>query len=369
MKTFFFNRKIKLTCMFKSTKSILYLIMFSGTIITSCSHNKSAGVEKSCIFSKAIDSSYILTEKDKITGAFGDCKLIDFQNEVYIVASLDGELSINKVSDSSASFKGTQPIVSSNWLDIIEDHGSLLCVTASFKDKSLRLYKIDMQSLNVQLIATVLQYDEQLLIDPTFLKVEDKYFITYTQIKGNINNADISKQNGHYEVVLVASNDLIHWKKISSIVSEDTNIEDGFLYVEAAENSLCFLYEEETFDKNTSALKIKKSTDSGVSWQAPTTLLNATADQEPAAIFKCNEKRYLFYSSDLDNPGASYYGAKGYISSFSNINYTPDQTNIGLELDEGIILYDVMLNNNKMYLLAQKLKKDKTNVLVYYTFE
>ena len=351
------------------TKSIFYLIISLGTIISSCKSNNNTNVEKSCIFSKAIDSTYIVGEKSETIGNFGDCKLIDFQNEVYIVANLDSELSIKKANDSSAEFKVTNPIVSSSWLDVIEDNGSLLCVTASFKEKSLRLYKIDMQSLNIELLSTVLQYDEQLLIDPTLLKVEDKYLITYTQIKGNINNGDTTKKNGHYEVVLVESNDLINWKAVSSIVSEDTNIEDGFLYFEAAENSLCFLYEEEVFDKKNSAIKIKKSIDGGKNWDDPITLLNATADQEPAAIFKCNDKNYLFYSSDLDNPGASYYGAKGYVSSFSDSNFTLDQIDISLKLDDGIILYDVMLNNNKMHFLSKKMKKDNTNVLVYSTFE
>ena len=326
-------------------------------------------IETSCIFSKAMDSTYIVGEKRETIGNFGDCKLIDFQNEVYIIANLDSELSVKKAKDASASFQVTHPIVSSSWLDVIEDNGSLLCVTASFKDKSLRLYKIDMQSLNVRLLSTVLQYDEQLLIDPTLLKVEDKYLITYTQIKGNINNGDTLKPNGHYEVVLVESNDLINWKEVSSIVSEDTNIEDGFLYFDAEKNSLFFLYEEEVFDKKKSAIKIKKSTDGGVHWDEPITLLNATADQEPAAIFKCNEKNYLFYSSDLDNPGASYYGAKGYVSSFNNSIYKPDQINIRLKLNDGIILYDVMLNNNKMHFLAKKMKKDNTNILVYSIFE
>lgn len=359
----------KLIRMTKSIRSIFYLIIFSGTIISSCNSNNSKKVEKSCVFSKAIDSTYTVGEKSEIIGNFGDCKLIDFKNEVYIIANLDSELSVRKINDSSSSFKVTNPIVSSSWLDVIEDNGSILCVTASFEDKSLRLYNIDMQSLNVNLLATVLQYDEQLLIDPTLLKVEDKYFITYTQIKGNINNSNTLKPNGHYEVILLESNDLINWNTISSIVSEDTNIEDGFLYFEAAENSLFFLYEEEVFDKKESAIKIKKSTDGGGNWDEPTTLLKATADQEPAAIFKCNEKNYLFYSSDLDNPGASYYGAKGYVSSFSNLNYTPDQIDISLKLDNGIILYDVMLNNNKMHFLAKKMKIDNTNVLVHSTFE
>jgi len=359
----------KLIRMTKSIKSIFYLIIFSGTIISSCNYNNSKKVEKSCAFSKAIDSTYIVGEKSETIGNFGDCKLIDFQNEVYIVANLNNELNVRKINDSSSSFKVTNPIVSSSWLDVIEDKGSILCVTASIEDKSLRLYKIDPQSLNVSLLSTVLQYDEQLLIDPTILKVEDKYLITYTQIKGNINNGDTLKQNGHYEVVLVESNDLINWKEVSSIVSEDTNIEDGFLYFEAEENSLFFLYEEEVFDYKKSAIKIKKSTDRGVNWDEPITLLNAIADQEPAAIFKCNEKNYLFYSSDLDDHGASYYGAKGYVSSFSNSNYTPDQINVSLKLDYGVLLFDVMLNNNKMHFLAKKMRKDDTSAIVHYTFE
>lgn len=343
----------------------IFLIIILGTIISSCKFNYA----NPCIFSKAINSTYIVREKSETIGNFGDCKLINFQNEVYIIANLENELSIKKIDDSSSSFKVTNPIVSSSWLDVIEDKGSILCVTASFKEKSLRLYKIDMQSLNVELLSVVLQYDEQLLIDPTILKVEDNYLITYTQIMGNINNGDTLKPNGHYEVVLVESHDLINWKEVSLIVSEDTNIEDGFLYFEAKENSLCFLYEEEVFDKKNSSIKIKKSNDGGANWDEPKTLLSATADQEPAAIFKCNEKNYLFYSSDLDNLGASYYGAKGYVSSFSSTNYTPDQIDIEINLDYGIILYDVMLSNNKMHFLAKKMNKDDTNVLVYYSFE
>jgi hypothetical protein len=96
--------------MTKSTKSIFYLIIFSGTIISSCKSNDSKKVEKSCVFSKAMDSTYVLGEKSETIGNFGDCKLIDFQNEVYIVANLDSELSVKKVKDSSSSFKVTNPI-------------------------------------------------------------------------------------------------------------------------------------------------------------------------------------------------------------------------------------------------------------------
>jgi hypothetical protein len=168
---------------------------------------------------------------------------------------------------------------------------------------------------------------------------------------------------------LVESNYLIHWKAVFSIVSEETNIEDGFFYFEATDNSLCFLYEEEVFDKKNSAIKIKKSTDGCANWNEPTIFLNATADQEPTAIFKCNEKNYLFYSSDLDSSGASYYGAKGYVSLYSCSNYTLDKIDNSIKLDYGKLLYDVTLSNNKMHFLAKKMKKDEINILVYSIFE
>ncbi len=359
----------KLTRMTKSIKSIFFLIIFSGTIISSCDYDNFPMDEKSCAFSKAIDSTYTVGEKSESIGNFGDSKLVVFQNEVYIVATLAGALNVKKNNDSSSSFKLTNPIIQSNWLAVIEDNGSILCVTASFTDKSLRLYKIDMQSLNVNLLTTLHQYDEQLLIDPTLIKVEDTYLITYTQIKGNINNGDTLRPNGHYEVILMESNDLINWKKVSSIVSESTNIEDGFIYFDGEKNSLFFLYEEEVFDKKNSSIKIKKSNDRGEIWGESITLLNASADQEPAAIFNCNEKNYLFYSSDLDDVGTSYYGAKGYISSFSNLNFTPEQINVSLRLDDSIVLYDVILNNNKLHFLANRLSTNNSNVLVHYTFE
>jgi len=216
--------------MTKYIKTILYSTVILSASFYACNFKKSENVKKTCVFSKIIDSTHTIKKSSETIGIFGDCKLIDFQNEVYIVANLNSKLSIRKIGDANTSFKSTKPTVSSSWFDIIEDNGSVLCVTASLQDKSLRLYKIDMQSLKVYLIVTVAQYNEQLIIDPTLIKVKEKYFITYTQIKGNINNGDILKPNGHYEVVLLESKDLIHWKKVSSIVSEDTNIEDGFLY-------------------------------------------------------------------------------------------------------------------------------------------
>lgn len=45
------------------------------------------------------------------------------------------------------------------------------------------------------------------------------------------------------------------------------------------------------------------------------------------------------------------------------------ENNISLKLDYGILLYDVMLNKNKMHFLAKKMKKDGNDVLVHYTFK
>ena len=246
----------KVIRMTKSIKSIFYLILSLGAILSGCKNN-STKLENTCVFSKAIDGTTILEEKSETIGNFADCKLIDFQNEVYIVANLASELSIKKINDSNSSFKVTNPVVSSSWLDVIEDKGSILCVTASFKEKSLRLYKIDMQSLNIELLSTVHQYDEQLLIDPTMLKVEDKYFITYTQIKGNINNADTLKPNGHYEVVLLESNDLTNWKELSSIVSEDTILKTVFYTLKQRRIHFVFCTKKKYSTRTVLRLKLK----------------------------------------------------------------------------------------------------------------
>ena len=353
----------------KTKIPVFFLILFSGIINSSCEHEEIDIIEKPCLYSNTIENTYTVDEISENIGDFGDSKLVVFENEVYIISTLTNILHIKKINDFNSSFKSTSPNIQSNWLAVIEDKGSILCITASFSDRSLRLYKIDMQSLNVNLLGVVHQYDGELLIDPTFVKVDDTYLITYTKINGNINNGDITKPNGHYEVILLESNDLISWKEVSSIVNEDTNIEDGFLYFDRENNSLFFLYEEEVYDKKNSSIKIKKSIDRGENWGESIILLSASADQEPAAIFYCNEQNYLFYSSDLDNKGASYYGAKGYVSSFNNLNFTPEQVNISLRLDTGIILYDVILNNNKLYFLANRLNADNSNVLVHYTFK
>ncbi len=350
-------------------RSILVSV-FLGTLILSCSSTYSVDSNtngKSSIFTDVKENRIPVRLANKTTGEFGDSKLVVVKNEVYVVATLSRTLSLKKFDDSETLFSSTSPEISSDWIGVMEDDNSILCVTASFKDQSLRLYRINTQSLNVEFLTTIIT-KERLLIDPLIIKVENEYFITFTQIDGNINNGNELKQNGHYEVVLMKSNDLINWDTISTIVSENANIEDGSLLFDKEKKSLFFMYEEEVFDKKKSIVKIRKSIDMGQTWKDPIPLLDGPDDKEPAAIFKYYNNYYIFYSSDLDDIGSSYYGAKGYMSAFDVFNLKPIFINANIYLDKGIVLYDVILNDKNLFFLAKKMITDYEGVLMQYKF-
>lgn len=301
------------------------------------------------------------------TGNFGDSKLVEIDNQIYVLATLDGSLQIKKFGPQDSSFRLTSPRISSNWIAVINDNNSLLCLTASFEDKSLRLYRIDINSLKATLI-TKPQANEHLLIDPTLINANGVYYLSYTQIQGNVNNADTSKQNGHYEVFFMKSGDLKHWENVSSIVAKNRNIEDGSLYYDEEVHTFYFLYEEEIFDKHKSFIKIKQSGDSGGTWTDETTLSPAIADQEPAELLREKDKWYLFYSSDIRSPGSSYYGAEAYMSVFSGTDFSPEKSNRTIHAEKGIILFDVKQNKANVHFLAAKLKANG-NELIEYTWK
>lgn len=343
---------------------IILLCFFTIMMVWGCAIKESPNDN---IFDKLTRNDSAIHIMNNTIGNFGDSKLVVFENEVYVIASLSGTLQIRKFDSSDSLFKLTSPKISSSWLAVIRDNNSILCITASGNDKSLRLYRIDIPTLNAELLSVV-ESKDQLLIDPTLIKVDDSYYITYTQIDGNVNNSDTTRQNGHYEVVLMKSQDLINWEKISSIVAANTNIEDGSIYYSTERKKFLFLYEEEIFDKKNSSLKIKQSVDQGKTWGDEVVLLSAEADQEPAGMFLQNHKWYLLYSSDIDSIGMSYYGAKGFTSTFNEFDFKPDLANVDIRLDSSIVLYDVKLFNNKLYFLAVKLNKSKKQ-LIQYLFE
>ena len=346
-----------------------FKIMFFLVVLYGCSTSKDCcSIYDDNLFAGLLESSDSIRIVNEIKGNFGDSKLVKINNKAYVIATLSGQLQVAEFDSSDSDFLLTNPSISSNWLATINDGNNILCVTASFKNKSLRLYRINIQTLKADLLAIV-EEKELLMIDPTLIKVDSSYFITYTQIEGNINNSDTSKLNGHYKVVLMESKDLKNWDIVSHIVDEDANIEDGSIYYNNKSEKFYFMYEEEIFDKMNSFIKFKKSTDRGKTWSDPIQLLSAEADQEPAGMFFERNELFLLYSSDIEDVGSSYYGAKGFISSFSIFDFKPIRTNVNIKLDKSIVLYDVMKMNNNIYFLAERVNLSGGNSIVEYRLD
>ena len=198
---------------------------------------------------------------------------------------------------------------------------------------------------------------------PTIIKMQSgKWILTYIEIDGNINNADENEENGLYTVQVYGSDDLNHWDKISEIVSEHRNIEDGDMI--EYDGRLFYLYEKESFDKKPSEICIKHSEDEGRTWSKEEIIINEIADNEIASAWIEDECLILYYSSDMENVGESYNGAKVYKAQF-NLVYSDSKTFIPVDIqeNEGVLLYDVYkYNTENKYLYSRNYLTE--NILV-----
>ncbi len=189
-----------------------------------------------------------------------------------------------------------------------------------------------------------------LLIDPAITASDDGYYMTVTEIKGNVNNDDPSKENGDYILHLFASKDLQKWEHVSDVVREHHNIEDVDIIAE--DKCLCCVYEKEVIDKGLSSVCLKKSVDRGRTWSDEKVLLQADADQEPACFEKEDGGYSLLYSSDLEAPGRSYMGARAYQALFDgDFNVKKPGQMLHTCTKEGILLYDRARIGGKNYIL------------------
>lgn len=199
--------------------------------------------------------------------------------------------------------------------------------------------------------------DNRLIIDPAICKINDEYFVAYTCISGTVNNDNKEVENGLYEVILVKSVDLKNWEKLSTIVLSQSNIEDGSLYFDSTTGNLIFLYEDELLDMGKSSFFQKTSNNGGNSWSEAELILDSIADNEPAGYIFNSDRKYLFYSSDILNPGKSYYGAEAYMN----------ETALGT--DKNIILLDVVSHNDKLLLLAKRFYPNNGRGLALYQLQ
>ena len=246
-----------------------------------------------------------------------------------------------------------------SWLYTCAEDG---LVVYSNHENETHLLKLD-EEMN-QISDQVILRTDLLAIDPTICKVGDTYLVTHTTIEGTINNPIPDGDNGIYTLQLYASDDLETFEHRTTIVSEKHDIEDiDMMYHEGI---LYCIYEKENYDKGPSKICMRMSTDEGFTWNEEQILIENGGDNEPSCLLREYDGWRLFYSSDKENPGASYNGASAYSAffdaDFSHISEYDEK--IDMKDNLGVRLYEVKELDEKLYLMfAHDYMTDKDFVL------
>ena len=246
-----------------------------------------------------------------------------------------------------------------NWICSYPEEGLII---AGNSNKEIQKITID-NNYNIVSIDVIFTC-ENLMIDPTIIKTDSgKWILTYVEIEGNVNNADENEENGLYTVHSYSSDDLNDWKRLSDIVSEHNNIEDGDMI--EYNNCLFYLYEKESFDKKQSEICIKYSEDRGETWSEEKIIIEGIADNEMAAVKIEDNCLILYYSSDVENVGERYNGAKVYKAQFDlELSNSEAFIPIDFEENEGVLLYDVYeKNTGNKYLYSRNYLTENTLIL------
>lgn len=246
-----------------------------------------------------------------------------------------------------------------NWIYAIPEEGLIIAGNSNYE---LRKIVVD---ADYQIISNDILFESNnLMIDPTIMKTKSgKWILSYVEVQGAVNNADINSENGLYTVHVYESNDLIEWRQMGDIVSENNNIEDGDMF--ESDGKIYYLYEKETFDKMPSEICMKCSEDECRSWSEERIVIPADGDNEMAGVFVNKNKINLYYSSDLNNPGMSYNGAVIYKAQY-DIDFYNEKINMPINISEngGILLYDIYVKGNRLYFLYSRNYLTE-NTLVY----
>lgn len=309
-------------------KRVYFIIGFVMGILFLCF----CAEEKNVLEEKPEEFAAVIAQKT------GDAKIFNHK----IAASLEGHLVI---FNFDGKVYREYPEISTNWIYPLENTNTL--VSASFQ-KEVRLTTFGEDGSVIR--NEVLFSGENLMIDPTLVKVGQSYLLTYIEIEGAVNNADKEKENGRYTVHCYASEDLKSWTALSDIVSYQNNIEDGDML--AADNKVYYIFEKEDYDKGPSSLRVISSVDNGKTWSNEEEIVASGADNELAAVLPEGENYAMYYSSDKLHIEESYGGAAVYKARLTN-NLSAEETYIPVELEEkkGILLYDVAEKNNSFYFL------------------
>ena len=235
-------------------------------------------------------------------------------------------------------------------------------VVYSNHDNETHLLRLD-EEMNMVSDKVILTTD-LLAIDPTICKVGDTYLVTHTTIEGTINNPDPNGDNGIYSLELYASSDLENFEHRTTIVSEKHDIEDIDLLYD--NNTLYCIYEKENYDKGPSKICMRFSEDAGLTWSGEKILVENGGDNEPSCILKEHDGYRLFYSSDKENPGASYNGASAYSAFFDAdfLHIAEYDRKEAMKNNHGVRLYEVKETEDALYFMfAHNYMTDKDFVL------
>ena len=237
------------------------------------------------------------------------------------------------------------PELAVNWIDGIPEEG--IVIYGNFAKETGIIRLDEDKNIKEQLYNNK---SENLRIDQTINHFGDKYYMTATEIEGNVNNSDPTKSCGKYTIRLFCSDDAVNWTLLSDVAVADSNLED--VDVSYVDGRLFVCYEKEIIDKGDSAIVLKYSDDEGHSFCEEKVLIEADCDHEPVSFISDKDGYVLLYSCDKDNRGSSYNGAGVYEARYDkDFNCIEKDKKIETETKEGLLWYDYMVKGDTEYYL------------------
>ncbi len=228
------------------------------------------------------------------------------------------------------------PDIHTNWVDCVADEG--IVIYANFS-KQVGMLRFDDEMNLVE--HKILMENNHLYIDPAIVKVDHFYYMTFTEIIGNVNNANAADANGEYILHLYKTENFDSLFFVRELADDVHNIEDVELFYDGTE--LHAVYEYEMVDKSDSAIILQNFDKNGMNKGKKVELLQPDCDHEPAAMVPFAGGYQLYYSCDKEEHGASYMGANAYYAIYNrDFELVSKDHKINTKTDKGILFYDVI---------------------------
>ena len=179
----------------------------------------------------------------------------------HIIAGVNGSLTVMNLDKTIvAKF----PEVKVNWIDSVDEDGLVIYGNWSKQIGIARINQFGDSSYDL-ISNNIICEGKNLLIDPTIIRVNNYYYITFTEVVGRVNNGtafsetEASKINGEYILHMwrarVDANleDKKSWEDVAVIQDNFHNTED--IDIMYSDNHFTVLFEYENYDKGCSAIK------------------------------------------------------------------------------------------------------------------